>query len=496
MNHKLKDNLKKIRKEHNLSQEQLAEELGVSRQAISKWESGTAYPEMDKILTLCNKFHLNIDDLLNKDIKEVKEEEETKNNLNKIVEDFMKFITDTINLLFNMKWKSKIKCLFEQAIIIFLLLIFVGIFYLVIGSAVSAFLYSLLPYHVYEVIQRFLEIIYVLLAITLGTIILVKVFKVRYLNYYEEWQEKKEERKEQTEKQDTKIEYKQEEKIIIRDPKDGEYRFINAIYKVMIIGIKFCALGLAVFLLFLIFLVSFALIASFTFWKSGLFFIGVAISLISAGVLLGVPIYVLFNFVTNRKSNKKTMIWTFILAVIALGVGCGTTVVAALDLKYEEVSTKIYREEFPVSDTIFFSPHVEYIEEERDNIRIEVPTCKNCKVETFIRESGMVDFVCTDKNRIETIKEFIRELNSKKVRILDTDPFYARVYASKENIEKLKKQADNYYDIIDQYEERLSSQETEIRNRDIEIEEKEELIEQQEIEIEDLKNKLSIYEED
>ena len=108
----------------------------------------------------------------------------------------------------------------------------------------------------------------------------------------------------------------------------------------------------------------------------------------------------------------------------------------------------------------------------------------------------MVDFVCTDKNRIETIKEFIRELNSKKVRILDTDPFYARVYASKENIEKLKKQADNYYDIIDQYEERLSNQETEIRNRDVEIEEKEELIEQYEIEIEDLKNKLSNYEED
>ena len=40
MNHHLQDNLKKIRKDHNLSQEQLAEELGVTRQAISKWESG------------------------------------------------------------------------------------------------------------------------------------------------------------------------------------------------------------------------------------------------------------------------------------------------------------------------------------------------------------------------------------------------------------------------------------------------------------------------
>ena len=38
----LGDNLKKIRKENNLSQEQLAEKLGVSRQSVSKWESNLA----------------------------------------------------------------------------------------------------------------------------------------------------------------------------------------------------------------------------------------------------------------------------------------------------------------------------------------------------------------------------------------------------------------------------------------------------------------------
>ena len=42
---KLSDNIKFIRKENNLSQEQLAEQLGVSRQAVSKWESGQSYPE-------------------------------------------------------------------------------------------------------------------------------------------------------------------------------------------------------------------------------------------------------------------------------------------------------------------------------------------------------------------------------------------------------------------------------------------------------------------
>ena len=73
MNSNLAENLKKIRKENNLSQEDLADILGVSRQAISKWESKVSYPEMDKIVLLCKKFDLNIDDLLHKDIKEVKE---------------------------------------------------------------------------------------------------------------------------------------------------------------------------------------------------------------------------------------------------------------------------------------------------------------------------------------------------------------------------------------------------------------------------------------
>ena len=39
-----------IRTQAGMTQEQLAEKLGVSRQAISKWESGTAYPEMEKII--------------------------------------------------------------------------------------------------------------------------------------------------------------------------------------------------------------------------------------------------------------------------------------------------------------------------------------------------------------------------------------------------------------------------------------------------------------
>ena len=85
MNNKFSENLKKIRKEHNLSQEQLADKLGVSRQSVSKWESNQAYPEMDKVLQICKMFNVNIDELMNQDINSVRETKQSKSNLNKYV---------------------------------------------------------------------------------------------------------------------------------------------------------------------------------------------------------------------------------------------------------------------------------------------------------------------------------------------------------------------------------------------------------------------------
>ena len=57
-------NLQKLRSEKNLSQEQLADKIGVSRQTISAWESGKASPELDKITTISKLFSVSIDELV------------------------------------------------------------------------------------------------------------------------------------------------------------------------------------------------------------------------------------------------------------------------------------------------------------------------------------------------------------------------------------------------------------------------------------------------
>ena len=60
----LPEKLYTLRKKSGLSQEQLAEALNVSRQAISKWEGGSAMPESDKLLALSNYFGVSLDYLL------------------------------------------------------------------------------------------------------------------------------------------------------------------------------------------------------------------------------------------------------------------------------------------------------------------------------------------------------------------------------------------------------------------------------------------------
>lgn len=69
------DNLIYLRQHYGVTQEGLAEQLGVSRQTISKWESGANYPEMDKLLQLCDLFHTNMDDLMRGSVQVIKEDD-------------------------------------------------------------------------------------------------------------------------------------------------------------------------------------------------------------------------------------------------------------------------------------------------------------------------------------------------------------------------------------------------------------------------------------
>ena len=59
------DNINRLRKLHQMTQEDIAEAVGVSRQAVAKWESGETIPDLEKCRLLAELFGVSLDDLAN-----------------------------------------------------------------------------------------------------------------------------------------------------------------------------------------------------------------------------------------------------------------------------------------------------------------------------------------------------------------------------------------------------------------------------------------------
>ena len=135
---KFSDKLAKLRKQNNITQEQLAERLNISRQAVSKWELGTSIPDMEKILELCNILNCTLEDLLDDGvIKENKNNNQNnKMNFNNYFQDFLKYITNIYNMFYSMKFKQKLKCLFEMTLVFFILLVLLLVVHKVIDNIV------------------------------------------------------------------------------------------------------------------------------------------------------------------------------------------------------------------------------------------------------------------------------------------------------------------------------------------------------------------------
>lgn len=97
------ENLKRIRKLRNISQEDLAVKLNISRQSVSKWETGENYPSMTNIMCLCDIFKCNINEIVHEDLSDIDSlDEEIRMNVVKFKEQEqknMKGISKTIYII-------------------------------------------------------------------------------------------------------------------------------------------------------------------------------------------------------------------------------------------------------------------------------------------------------------------------------------------------------------------------------------------------------------
>ena len=89
MNLEIANRLQKLRKENGYSQEQLAAELGISRQAVSKWERAESSPDTDNLICLAKLYGVSLDELLSTDetVEEIVDNKQVENVESEIIDE-------------------------------------------------------------------------------------------------------------------------------------------------------------------------------------------------------------------------------------------------------------------------------------------------------------------------------------------------------------------------------------------------------------------------
>jgi transcriptional regulator with XRE-family HTH domain len=100
------ENLQMIRKKNQLSQEELAELLGVSRQAVSKWELGEGYPEVEKLLILSKKLNVSLDSLMTGSLPGSEDQKSNKQGIIRIISPNEGVIIDTTKVMRSQEFKG------------------------------------------------------------------------------------------------------------------------------------------------------------------------------------------------------------------------------------------------------------------------------------------------------------------------------------------------------------------------------------------------------
>ncbi len=388
------DKLSMQRKKNNMSQEVLADRLGVSRQAVSKWESGTSMPDMERIMELCKILDCNLDDLVDDGIigSNTKKEESKDNIIKTYLKEGLDFVTKSSNMFWSMRFRDKVKCIIELlfiALVIYLL--WSGVYYVLIS--IFSGLIQILPDIMYKIIHNIFKVIYSILGLALGVILVIHVFKIRYLNYFITVEDSNVKEKsiekpvDEVKEKDSVRQFteKKKNKIIIRDPKHSTYGFFDFLASVAVFIIKGILAFISILGIFSFIFLAFSLTYSVIKIASGIFYVGTSISILGAILVNYICLRVIITFIFNQKQKFKLAFIIFIIGLVLFGMGFGISFNSYLSFSEREESDREYTtyiEELNMKDNMILDFMEKdnadvIIDETRDNIKIEITYDKN-----------------------------------------------------------------------------------------------------------------------
>lgn len=440
------EKLPKLRKDNNLSQEQLADKLGVSRQAVSKWESGNSYPDMEKMLQMCRILNCHLEDIMDDGAIGQESQKLSKNkiDLNAYMEDFLDFITRSYNMFCSMKFKEKIKCLFEMAIIALIVLLASNIVY----SILEYIIYGLIP------IAIFWKVVSILIKTTLiviSMIIFIHLFKIRYLDYFVTIEDQNVTEKTIEDpiekKEDRHYQEKAKEKIIIRDPKHSTLKVFNVLGEILVTIIRVLAI-FAIIPVIIAFVLTVGLtFASIFYIRYGVLFLFMAIAILGAVFIAYDIIELLYNFILDREQHFKRLFILGIIGLIMCGAGIGLSVCTYLNYEivedFDEGDYLIKTQNIEPNDELYIdkSYDCEYkIDNSVEDIQIEIKYIKGADVGASVNPTYEYCYFYYNMDPIYSYRMVINDLKNKKIRNYDNAEFMKiKITLSQGNYDKIMK---------------------------------------------------------
>lgn len=471
------DKLAKQRKNNNMSQEQLADRLGVSRQAVSKWESGTSMPDMEKIMQLCKILNCSLDDLVDDAACGNAKIPEQKVGISTYLQEILDFITKTFNMFWSMRFVEKIKCILEMLFILLIIYILWAIIGQIIYQVFEGLIY-MLPNNASRIIYHLCSVIYKIIGLITGAIIFIHIFKIRYLDYFvtiedDTTKDKKIEKPVDEEKNDEErnfIEHKKN-KIIIRDPKHSTYNFFNVLAKFIVWVIKFILLFVLFLAIICLIFLTFSTTVSIWLLKNGIFFLGTTIILIGCIIINYIILKIIYNFILDQKQNIKTIFRVFIIGILLAGIGLGISFCTYLTFnKTDYVANTNYTTQTFTINEIEDNTVLQFIDYNITEL-VEDDTTKGISIEFTYNEEGEIDFYnytttnnyydtvyhsietnvydydyLGEDNDLDTFKTLIESIKN-KARIDNyelVEVSKIKITASKSTLDKLKKNYEEY----------------------------------------------------
>lgn len=443
------NNLQKLRKNKNISQEQLAEELGVSRQAVSKWESGASYPEMDKLVLLCKIFNCNLDDLINKNITQIEDLSSSKKKLTNFIKSIGDGITKTIKMIENFSFKDLVKFII-QILVIVLVIAICRIPFSLVEDAIYNILVKYQNNIICNVFLTFFEFIISIGYSVFAIITFFYIYKVKFLNEVEVINKESNKKTSDINKQT-----KSSDKYIIKSNKMTILEFLTML---LIWFLKFMVIVFMIptLISLLTTIVCFTLFIVLLF--KGLLLTGpilITISLIVFGVVL---LEIMFNFIVNKKSNYKRVFIAMISSITVFGIGVLFSMIYFSDLKLIDKTSPKFKNKkmeqvISMNDSLFiynYNGNINYEVDpnlSNDEVKLTLSYYSNTITPKVNKNDDNTYSIGVIQSKYFRMQDYTDDIinNLKKKRVYTyygVNDINVSVFASEENINKIK---ENYY---------------------------------------------------